>query len=301
MSSLVYINPVKTIALIGKYRSPEVSGPLLALAAYLKEKGIRVLIEGGTADTIEGAHGHSDGVADYPTIGKTADVAVVVGGDGTMLDAARQLAEFNVPLVGVNVGRVGFMTDLSREQMRAGIDQLLAGQLLIERRFLLLATVMRDGVEVGSGLALNDVVVNKGEIGRMIELELRVDGEFLYVLRADGMIVATPTGSTAYALSANGPILHPSVPGIAIVPLCPHALSNRPITIADHNVVEMTLLAAHVPRLHFEGRGMQGFRAVATVRVAHARHKLTRLNPPGYSCFAVLRVKPLRSSPPLCD
>lgn len=296
--NVAFSKPIKTVALIGKFRSLEVAEPLLALAMYLKEKGLRVLIEKDTAAIVAAAHKVVEEIADYRAIGAEADVAIVVGGDGTMLDAARRLAAHDVALVGVNVGRVGFMTDLSRDEMRAGVDELLAGKLLVERRFLLQATVLREGESLCTALALNDVVVNKGEIGRMIELEVKVDGEFLYVLRADGMIVATPTGSTAYALSANGPILHPSVPGIAIVPLCPHALSNRPITIADHNVVELTLVPPHDARVHFDGQGVFDIHAGDTVRVARALHTVTLLHPRGYSYFAMLREKLHWSSVP---
>jgi NAD+ kinase len=294
----VYDKPVKTVALIGKLRSPDIAEPLLALAACLREKGVRVLIEEGTAASLDDARNHADAVADYAALGAQADVAIVVGGDGTMLAAARHLACHDVPLVGVNVGRVGFMTDLSRSEIRAGIEELLAGKLLVERRFLLEATITRDDKVVCNALAFNDVVVNKGDIGRLIELEVRVDGEFLYVLRADGMIVSTPTGSTAYALSANGPILHPAVPGIAIVPLCPHALSNRPITIPDRSLVELLLLPPHDARVHFDGQGMFDARAGDCVRVARAPHTVTLLHPQGYSYFAMLREKLHWSSTP---
>lgn len=294
----VYNKPVKTVVLIGKPRSADIAEPLLALAACLREKGVKVLVEEGTAETLADIRSHVNAVADYATVSAQADVAIVVGGDGTMLDAARRLAARDVPLLGVNVGRVGFMTDLSRSEMRAGIEELLSGKLLVERRFLLEAGITRDGRTVCSASAFNDVVVNKGEIGRMIELEVKVDDEFLYVLRADGMIVATPTGSTAYALSANGPILHPSVPGIAIVPLCPHALSNRPITISDRNVVELILLPPHDARVHFDGQGMFDARAGDCVRVARAPHTVTLLHPQGYSYFAMLREKLHWSSAP---
>ncbi|MFY9327540.1 MAG: NAD(+)/NADH kinase [Georgfuchsia sp.] len=293
-----YNRPIKTIALIGKPGSHEIIEPLIALSACLREKGVKVLVEESAAALLDNALSHADAVADYATLGAEANVAIVVGGDGTMLDAARRLAACGVPLVGVNVGRVGFMTDLSRLEIQTGIDELLSGKLLVERRFLLEVTITRDTEVVCSALAFNDVVVNKGEIGRMIELEVKVDDEFLYVLRADGMIVSTPTGSTAYALSANGPILHPSVPGIAIVPLCPHALSNRPITIPDRSVVELLLLPPHDARVHFDGQGMFDTRAGDCVRVTRAPHTVTLLHPQGYSYFAMLREKLHWSSAP---
>ncbi len=284
----------RTVALIGKYQSPDISGPLLALAAFLESRGITVLIEEGTALSL-GADGKP---ASYETIGTGADLAIVLGGDGTMLNAARRLAEYRVPLVGVNQGRLGFMTDIAREDMIAGITALLDGEFSSEQRFLLDIEVLRGGSRVLHTLALNDVVVNKGDIGRMIELEVKVDGEFIYVLRADGIIVATPTGSTAYALSANGPILHPAVPGIALVPLCPHALSNRPITLCDQSQIEITLMPPHDARIHFDGQMRFDARAGDCVRVMRSHHAITLLHPPGYSYLAMLREKLHWSSSP---
>lgn len=279
---------IGTVALIGKYRSPEIAESLRVLVAFLGGRGIRVLVEEGTAAAVE-----EEGLeaASYEAIGKTADVAIILGGDGTMLNAARRLAISDVPLIGVNQGRLGFMTDIARQDMLDGMAQLLDGHFKAERRFLLDAEVLRDGNPVFQTLALNDVVVNKGDIGRMIEMQVEVDGEFLYVLRADGMIVATPTGSTAYALSANGPILQPSVEGIAVVPLCPHALSYRPITISDKSRVDLTLVPPHDARVHFDGQARFDARAGDRVRIARSSHSVTLLHPPSYSYFAMLREK----------
>ncbi len=281
-------NDFRTIALIGKYQSPEIAGSLQSLAAFLLEQGRRVLVEKGTSSSV-GCFGCE--VATYADIGGNADLAIVLGGDGTMLNAARQLARYGVPLAGVNQGRLGFMTDIASGGMLASIAALLAGKFSREQRFLLDAEVLRDGKPQFHTVALNDVVINKGDIGRMIEIELRVDGEFVYVLRADGMIIATPTGSTAYALSANGPILHPAVPGIALVPLCPHALSNRPITICDQSRIEILLLPQYDARIHFDGQEHFEARAGDCLRVARSRHGITLLHPPGYSYLAMLREK----------
>ena len=283
------------VALIGKYQSPEIAGPLLTLASFLHGRGIEVLIEQGTAHSV-GANGYR--VASYETLGAEADLAVVLGGDGTMLNAARRLAEYRVPLVGVNQGRLGFMTDIACQDMIASITALLNGEFSSEQRFLLDIEVVRAGQRVFQTLALNDVVVNKGDIGRMIELEVKVDGEFIYLLRADGIIIATPTGSTAYALSANGPILHPAVPGIALVPLCPHALSNRPITICDQSMIEITLVPPHDARIHFDGQMRFDMRAGDGVRISRSQHAITLLHPPGYSYLAMLREKLHWSSSP---
>ncbi|MCX7163541.1 MAG: NAD kinase [Betaproteobacteria bacterium] len=284
-----------TIALIGKYQSREIAESLRALATFLSGRGAEVLLEEETAAAV-GANGYA--VASYEAIGARAGLAVILGGDGTMLNAARHLAGFAVPLVGINQGRLGFMTDISLDAMIESITALLEGKFSREQRFLLNAEVLRDGEPAFQTLALNDVVVNKGDIGRMIELEVKVDGELIHILRADGLIVSTPTGSTAYALSANGPILHPAVPGIAIVPLCPHALSNRPITVSDSSTIDIALLPPHDARLHFDGQTRFDARAGDVVRIARSRHNLTLLHPPGYSYFAMLREKLHWSSTP---
>ncbi len=281
-------NEFRTVALIGKYQSPEIAGSLHDLATFLLAQKREVLIEESTAASV-GCHGCQ--VASFAQIGDRADLAIVVGGDGTMLNAARRLAECEVPLAGVNQGRLGFMTDIASQTMIEGIAALLAGEFAPEQRFLLDARVLRDGNPVFGTVALNDVVINKGDTGRMIEVEVRVDGEFIYVLRADGMIIATPTGSTAYALSANGPILHPAVHGVALVPLCPHALTNRPITISDRSRIEILLLAQYDARIHFDGQEYFDARAGDLLRVERSRHAITLMHPPGYSYFAMLREK----------
>ncbi len=279
---------IRTAGLIGKYHSADVAESLPLLADYLRRQGVRVLIEEGIAASVAA---HADEVANYERMGRLADVAVVLGGDGTMLYAARRLAEFGVPLAGVNRGRLGFMTDIAHDDMLAGMGDLLAGSFAAESRILLEAVIWRAGEPVFRNLALNEVVVNKGDLGRMIEMRVEVDGEFLYLVRADGLIVATPTGSTAYALSANGPILHPGVSGIAIVPLCPHALSNRPITIADDSRVDITLVSSQHGRVHVDGQARFDVHSGDCVRIARATQAVTLLHPPGYNYYAMLREK----------
>lgn len=288
-------NAFNSVALIGKYQSREVAESLRALAGFLSKRGVEVLLEEDTAAAV-GANGYA--VAGYETIGRRAELAVILGGDGTMLNAARRLAQFDVPLVGINQGRLGFMTDIALDAMIDSITALLEGRFSREQRFLLDAEVRRDGEPAFRTLALNDVVVNKGDIGRMIELEVKVDGELIHILRADGLIVATPTGSTAYALSANGPILHPAVPGVAIVPLCPHALSNRPITVSDSSMIDIKLLTTHEARVHFDGQKRFDVLAGDVVRTTRSPHGITLLHPPGYSYFAMLREKLHWSSTP---
>ena len=285
----------RTIALIGKYQSKEVAAALATLAAFLRERGLEVLIEQGTASST-GTAGYV--VAPYEEIGSRADMAVVLGGDGTMLNTARRLAGYGVPLVGVNQGRLGFMTDIARGHMLEKVADVLEGRYQEEHRLMLDAEVLRGGERVFHNLALNDVVLSKGDLGRMIEFQLHVDGEYIYNQRSDGMIVCTPTGSTAYALSANGPILHPSVHGIALVPLCPHALSNRPITLGDRSIIDITLVHPHDARVHCDGQTHFDARAGDTVRIVRSQRSITLLHPPGYSYFDMLREKLHWSEPP---
>jgi NAD+ kinase len=259
----------RRIALIGKLRSAETEASLNELRGFLQKRGCEVLAEGETR----------------------ADLAIVIGGDGTMLGAARELVRHHVPLVGINQGRLGFMTDIGHGDMQAAIGSILDGKYSVEERTLLDAEILRQGKSVLRTIALNEAVIGKGSQGRLIEFELSVDGEFVYRLRADGIIVATPTGSTAYALSAQGPILHPAVPGFTLVPLNPHTLSARPVSVSDRGVIEIAMLHALDARAHFDGLALhdmvQGDRLVLkrsadTVRFVH---------PPGYRYFATLREK----------
>lgn len=284
-------NP-RTIALVGKYHSLEIAESLRRLAEYLHERGVSVFIERETAEHIGRKVDLSRWVTcGFNDIGAHADLAIVLGGDGTMLNAARRLARYCVPLAGVNQGRLGFMTDIAREDMLTCMDDLLDGRFAQENRMLLAAEIIRDGREVDSNMALNDVVVDKGAIGRMIEFELFIDGEFIYNLRADGLIVSTPTGSTAYSLSSGGPILHPTLTGIALVPLCPHALTNRPIIVKDDADIELRLTQAPDARVHFDGQLTLDLQPGDSVRLRRSEHKICFLHPPGYSYFAMLRQK----------
>ncbi|MBL8448377.1 MAG: NAD kinase [Dechloromonas sp.] len=282
----------RTIALVGKYHSPEIAESLRRLAEYLHERGISVFIERETSERIGKLVDLSRWVTcGFNDIGAHADLAIVLGGDGTMLNAARRLARYGVPLVGVNQGRLGFMTDIARSDMLSCMDDLLDGRFTAEKRMLLDAEVLREGREVAANLALNDLVVDKGAIGRMIELELFIDGEFIYNLRSDGLIVSTPTGSTAYALSAGGPILHPTLTGIALVPLCPHALTNRPVLVNDTAEIELRITYADDPRVHFDGQVTLDLRAQDCVRLRRSEYSICFLHPPGYRYFAMLRQK----------
>ena len=279
----------KTVAVIGRYNTAEIAESLLNLATLLQQRGCTVIIEKETAANI-GANDFASG--DYAAIGAQADLAVVLGGDGSMLSAARHLAAYGVPLVGVNQGRLGFMTDIAFSHMRETIELLLSGQYTTGERTMLEAQVLRGENEVFRTQALNDIVVNKGATGRMIEFLVHIDGQFVYDLRSDGIIVSTPTGSTAYALSSNGPILQPNVSGMVLVPVCPHTLSNRPITVSDRCVIEITIKQRAIgARLHFDGQPHSELEADDKVIVRRAANSIRFVHPPGYSYYAMLREK----------
>jgi NAD+ kinase len=265
------------VALIGKLRSPESEKALGGMRAFLERRGCKVLAEGETS----------------------ADLAVVVGGDGSMLAAARELVRHKVPLVGVNLGRVGFMTDIGHDDMESGIGAILDGNYTIEERTLLDAEIRRGEGTVLRTIALNEAVVGKGSQGRLIEFELWLDGEFVYTLRADGMIVCTPTGSTAYALSAQGPILHPAVPALALVPLNPHTLSARPVSVADRCMIEIRLARALDAQAYFDGVAHADLAEGDRLTLKRSADVLRFVHPPGYRYFATLREKLHWSEAPL--
>jgi len=275
------------VALIGKSNSPEIATSLRELARYLGERGCEVLVEQETAALVDAGLK----AADFEAIGRGADLALVVGGDGTMLSAARNLARTKVALAGVNQGRVGFMTDIALDDMRASVAALLDGDYAIEERTLLEAEIRRDGQPLLRTVALNEAVVGKGSQGRLIEFALYLDGEYVYTLRADGVIVATPTGSTAYALSAQGPILHPSVPALALVPLNPHTLSARPVSVSDRCAIEIVLVRARDARTHFDGFALADIAQGDRLLLRRSEDRIRFVHPPGYSYFGMLREK----------
>ena len=275
----------RRVALIGKLRSAEIAASLRELGDFLRQRGCAVLIEEETAADL-GVRG-----ADYAAIGEGADLAIVVGGDGTMLAAARNLVRHHVPLVGVNQGRVGFMTDIGHQDMQAGIGAILEGKGSIEERSLLDAEIIREGKSILRTLALNEAVLGKGAQGRLIEFSLSLDGEYVYTLRADGVIVATPTGSTAYAMSAQGPILHPAVPALALVPLNPHTLSARPVSVSDRSRIEVVLLRAIDARAHFDGFALTDMAEGDRLVLRRSADTVRFVHPPGYRYFATLREK----------
>jgi len=276
----------KRVALIGK-PTPEIAESLRALRDLLRARGCEVTIEKDTAASV----GENGKVADYEEIGRGADLAIVVGGDGTMLAAARNLARHKVPLAGINQGRLGFMTDIALSEMSESVGAILEGRHTIEERTLIEAEILRGGKSLLRTVALNEAVLTKGSQARLIEFKLTIDGEYVYRLRADGVIVATPTGSTAYALSAQGPILQPTVRAFALVPLNPHVLSARPVSVSDSSVIEIELLRALDARAHFDGFALTDLLEGDRLVLKRSADAIRFVHPPGYGYFTMLREK----------
>lgn len=280
----------RRIALIGK-PTPEIAQSLRALRDLLRKKDCEVMVERETAATVGDGAGDPGGAASYEEIGARADLAIVVGGDGTMLAAARNLVRYHVPLAGINQGRLGFMTDIALDEMAESVGAILEGRHSLEERALLEAEIRRDGKLLLKTVALNEAVISKGSEARLIEFELSIDGQYVYRLRADGLIVATPTGSTAYALSAQGPILQPTVPAFALVPLNPHVLTARPVSVSDASVIEVQLLRAVDARAHFDGFALTDLHEGDRLVLRRSRDAIRFVHPPGYSYFNMLREK----------
>lgn len=218
----------KTIGVIGRMGSVKVVETLRRLKLFLIAQGYDVVLEQTTATVLPG---HGVQVCSIKMMGEIADLVIVVGGDGSLLGAARELSRFGVPILGVNRGQLGFLTDIRPDDLEQGVGEVLSGKYIVEKRFLLDALVRRNGEPIGTASALNDVVLHPGKSTRMIEFELYIEGQFVYSQKSDGLIVATPTGSTAYSLSAGGPIMHPKLDAVVLVPMFPHTLSSRPIMI----------------------------------------------------------------------
>jgi NAD+ kinase len=215
----------------------------------------------------------------------------VLGGDGTMLSIARRLAPAGVPLIGINLGRLGFLTDIPLARMEDTVAAMLDGRFHEERRTLVSARVERIDGSHEHALGLNDVVVNRGALGSLIELAVEIDGRSIYAMRADGLIVATPTGSTAYALSAGGPILAPEVPAFALVPVAPHALTHRPIAIPDASAIVITVQRGRDASVHCDGQAHYELAEGDRVALRRAAHRARFLHPEGHDYFAMLRQK----------
>ncbi len=280
--------PFPRVALFGRFQTAAVGESVRDIADFLAKRGIEVLLDENTAASIGSGPWQ---VADTERIGHQASLAIAVGGDGTMLGVARVLAPFGVPVVGINHGRLGFITDIALAGWRPALGTILDGQFESEERSLLTSRVVRAGEMVWQELSLNDVVVSRSSRSGMIELQVSVDGLYMYTQRGDGLIIATPTGSTAYSLSANGPILHPLLRGVVLVPVAPQTLSNRPICLPDGASVAVRVLEGREPRVACDMQVFTDLQPNDDIVIERAPFTTRFLHPPGYSYFATLRGK----------
>lgn len=280
-----------TIGLMGKHANPEVQSTLASLVTYLQSQNIEVLMEESCAKMMPPSVVSRTVSRDQ--LGSKCDLVIVVGGDGSLLDAARVVVDNDVPVVGVNRGRLGFLTDISPQALTQSLEPILRGQFQEEFRFFLEMQLVRQGEVLHKGTALNDVVLYSGDIARMMDFQVIIDDQFVYRQRSDGLITATPTGSTAYALSGGGPILHPSLEAVVLVPMHPHTLSSRPIVIDSHAKIELHLMPDNLlnPRLSCDGQVHFDAKPDDRIVIKRKTKELRLLHPTDYDYYYTLRSK----------
>jgi NAD+ kinase len=278
-----------TIGIIVKTEA-SVTDIVVRLCDFLASKQCNVLLDDSAVDIVSCSHVP---VVTRKELAARADLAVVIGGDGTFLNAARSMAERGVPLIGINIGRLGFMVDISPEDMESCLEQIMQGNAVSDERFLLQAQISREGEVIYNGEALNDVVLHIRDVARMIEFETRINDKYVYHQRADGLVVCTPTGSTAYAMSSGGPLLDTDLEAIALVPICPHSLTNRPIVVDSDSVIDITVGATNnvTTQITCDGQRECVVKTGDQIRVTRMRNMITILHPPGHDHYEILRAK----------
>jgi NAD+ kinase len=282
--------PVRTCALVGRFRDPRVAESAHALLAHLASRQVRVLVSEAIAADILAA-----GVEQIPEseLAARADLVIAIGGDGTLLYAAGLVARRRVPLLGINRGRLGFLTDVMPEDMIGCVDAALEGRLEADLRPLLAASLHQAGGAVAEALALNDVVLQKLATGRMLDFQTRVGGRYLNTHAGDGIVVASATGSTAYSLSCGGPIIEPHLDALVMAPICPHTLSDRPIVVSASSVIELELIERPDTRAQVtcDGVILGELAPGERLEIKYAGERITLLHPHGYDYFRLLRSK----------
>lgn len=280
----------RNIGIIGRMGSSQVLDTIRRLKRYLIERHLHVILEESIAEMLPG---HGMQTCSRKLMGEICDLVIVVGGDGSLLGAARAMARHGTPVLGINRGSLGFLTDIRPDELEVRVGEVLEGRYLIESRFLLEALVRRGEEAIGQSDALNDVVLHPGKSTRMIEFELYIDGQFVCSQKADGLIVATPTGSTAYSLSAGGPIMHPKLDAIVIVPMYPHTLSSRPIVV-DGNSELKVVVASDMqiyPLVSCDGQNHFTCAPGDTLTIRKKAQKLQLIHPLGHNYYEVCRTK----------
>jgi NAD+ kinase len=283
-----------TIGIFCKENDERIEATLKTLHNFLKKEKFNIVAEKNAA------HYLGIPVMDSSAFCKAIDLAIVIGGDGTLLKAGRLLSDKDIPVIGINLGRLGFLVDISPDEIAEQLTLMLDGNYTVEERSLLHAEAFRNGKSLGEGIALNDVVVHVRNDIRMIEFTTHVDDSFVNTQRADGIVVATPTGSTAYSLSGGGPILHPGLDAVVLVPICPHTLSNRPIVISNQSQINISLCESRDvnARVSFDGQSNIDLQAGDNIVIRNKSHKLKLMHPNDYDYFHILRDKLGWSSSP---
>ena len=281
----------KTVGIITKRSDERLVHILKSLITQLLEHGCRVLLDDSARQWLDSDHGCEAATLDE--LGERADLAVVIGGDGTFLSAGRAMVDYKVPLLGINIGRLGFLVDVSPHELHTRLDEILAGEYVEDRRSLLATRVVTNGADPVERLSLNDVVLHIRDVVRMIEFETRIDGRHVNTQRADGIVVATPTGSTAYALSGGGPILAPSLDALVLVPICPHGLSNRPLVVHGDSEVEIRVCEENRANAQaaFDGQDSTTLGPGDRLIVRRRHTPLRLIHPVGYDYLQILRAK----------
>ena len=282
-----------TIGLIGHLNNERAVYSIKRLIRFLQQRNKAFVLEAETAALITdaGMVAGAQQIMDMETLGQVCDLVIVVGGDGSLLRGARALAQYQVPLLGVNRGRLGFLTDITPEDIENKVEEVLSGKFTSEKRFLLDMEVMRAGQLIDTADALNDVVLHPGKFIHMLQFEIYVDGVFVTSQRSDGVIVATPTGSTAYSLSVGGPLMHPAIGGWVMAPIAPHTLSNRPIVLPESSEISIEIVAGRYVSANFDMQSLADLILGDRIVVKRSEHRVRFLHPAGWNYFDTLRKK----------
>lgn len=278
---------LEKVAIVAKLHAKEVSSVVRTLVKWLGERGIETFLEASLAAKMRSGPSFT-----LDTIPRDLSLVIVLGGDGTLLSVARAMGPKQTPILGVNLGSLGFLTDVALQDLYATLESVLGGNATIDSRMMLRAELLRKGETLASEIVLNDVVITKGAIARIIELGVEIDQQFVALVRADGLIVSSPTGSTAYSLAAGGPILHPNLDAMILTPICPHTLTHRPVVVSSEAKIELTLRGDFEEvYVTFDGQTSQPMQPGDVVRVRQSRNQVKLVSPPGKNYFQVLRHK----------
>ena len=279
---------IKTVGIIAKDNGDTVTKTIKQLVDFLSKSSCEIVFDNSAEEIIENTQ-----AVDRNTLASQSDLAIVVGGDGTFLSAVRSLADLNIPILGINLGRLGFLVDISPDEMFGHLEQIMQGNYVEECRFLLQAHVIRNGEVISEADAFNDVVVHIRDVARMIEFETYINGQYVNYQRADGLVVSTPTGSTAYALSSGGPLLHATLNAIVLVPICPHTLSNRPLVINANSKVEIVIGESKqsTSQVTFDGQTAFDVKPGDKIVIEKKKNTINLIHPGAYDYYEILRAK----------